>query len=182
MDDVPTPAGDPPTDDGALVAALAAELAGKSDLVWVAVAGAPARPLWHVWHDDSVAVVTGGLEQPDPGLADGAEVEVILRSKENSARQLRITASAERLVPGTDTWDAAASALHPKRLNATDGEQQPERWRRESTLWLLHPSDRAAETPGGMSSGHHRAEPLPTDATTLRRTPFHAGRATRKRR
>lgn len=166
----------------ALVAALVAELAGKSDLVWVTVPGAATRPLWHVWHDDAVAVVTGGLEQPDPGLVDGAAVELILRSKDNSARQLRISATVQRLQPGTEAWDAAVAALHPERLNAPDGEQQPERWRRESTVWLLRPGPQAAEAPGAMSSESHRAEPLPTEATTLRRTPFHAGRATRRRR
>ena len=167
---------------GALIPALTAELAGKSDLVWVAVDEHPARALWHVWHDDAFAVVTGGIEQTDPGLADGAEVEVILRSKENSARQLRVTASVERLEPGSEPWGAAVAALHPERLNAPDGEAQPERWRRESTLWLLRPTGGAAETPDAMSSASHRVEPLPTGATTLDRTPFHAGRATRKRR
>jgi hypothetical protein len=168
--------------DEALLTALTAELAGKSDLVWVTVGDRPPRALWHVWHDDAFAVVTSGIEQTDPGLAEGLEVEVILRSKENSARQLRVTASAERLEPGSESWSAAVGALHPKRLNAPDGEAQPERWRRESTLWLLRPTGRATETPDAMSSASHRAEPLPTGATTLDRTPFHAGRATRKRR
>jgi hypothetical protein len=158
--------------DEALLSALTAELAGKSDLVWVGIGERPARALWHVWHDDAFAVVTGGIEQIDPGLSDGAEVEVILRS----------TASVALLEPGTEPWDTAVAALHPERLNAPDGEAQPERWRRESTVWLLRPTGRAAETPDAMSNASHRAEPLPTDATTLDRTPFHAGRATRRRR
>lgn len=175
-------ADDAARQDEALLSALTAELAGKSDLVWVVVSERPARALWHVWHDDAFAVVTGGIEQTDPGLTDGAEVEVILRSKENSARQLRVTARVVRLDPDSEAWGAAVAALHPERLNAPDGEAQPERWRRESTLWLLRPTGRAAETPEAMSSASHRAEPLPTDATTLDRTPFHAGRATRRRR
>lgn len=168
--------------DEALLSALTAELAGKSDLVWVVVGERPARALWHVWHDDAFAVVTGGIEQTDPGFSDGTEVEVILRSKENSARQLRVTASVALLEPGTEPWDTTVAALHPERLNAPDGEAQPERWRRESTVWLLRPTGRAAETPDALSNASHRAEPLPTDATTLDRTPFHAGRATRRRR
>jgi hypothetical protein len=162
--------------------ALIAELAAKSDLVWVTVPGQPPRPLWNVWHDDAITVVTGGIEQHDPGLADGASVEVILRSRDNWARQVTVTAAVERIEPGTDAWDTAASALHPKRLNPPDGEEQPGRWARESTVWLLRPTEEVAEQPGAMSDGSHRAEPVATEATTLTRMPFHAGRATRKRR
>lgn len=162
--------------------ALIAELAAKSDLVWVTVAGQPPRPLWNVWHDDAIAVVTGGIEQHDPGLTHGGPAEVILRSKDNWARQVTVTTTVERLEPGKDAWDAAASALHPKRLNPPDGEAQPQRWARESTLWLLRPTAQVAEQPGAMSSDSHRAEPAATDATTLTRMPFHAGRATKKRR
>lgn len=168
--------------DAVHLPALIAELAGKSDLVWVTVDGQPPRPLWNVWHDDAIAVVTGGIEQPDPGLAPGGSVEVILRSRDNWARQVTVKAAVERLEPGTDAWGAAASALHPKRLNPPDGEAQPQRWALESTLWLLRPTSEVAEQPGAMSDDSHRAEPVATEATTLTRKPFHAGRATRKRR
>lgn len=162
--------------------ALIAELAGKSDLVWVTVPGRSPQALWNVWHDNAIAVVTGGIEQPDPGLAHGGSVKVVLRSKENRARQVTVTAAVERLEPGTGAWEAAASALHPKRLNPPDGEAQPERWARESTVWLLRPTAEVLEQPGAMSDDSHRAEPVATEATTLTRMPFHAGRATKKRR
>jgi len=168
--------------DAAHLPALIAELAAKSDLMWVTVPGQPPQPLWNVWHDDAIAVVTGGIEQHDPGLAHGGSVEVILRSRDNWARQVTVTAVVERLEPGTDAWAGAASALHPKRLNPPDGEAQPERWALESTLWLLRPTAEVAEQPGAMSDDSHRAEPVATEATTLTRMPFHAGRATKKRR
>lgn len=161
---------------------LIADLAGKSDLVWVAVSGRPPQALWNIWHDGSVAVVTGGIEQRDPGLVDGASVEVILRSKENRARQVSVVAKVEHLTPGSDAWKSAASALHPKRLNPPDGEAQPERWAKESALWLLRPTAQVTEQPGVMSDSAHRAEPVATDATTSARKPFHAGKATKKRR
>lgn len=161
---------------------LIAELAGKSDLLWVAVSGQPPRALWNIWHDDAIAIVTGGLEQRDPGLVDGASVDVILRSKENRARQVVVTATVQQLVPGSDAWQSAASALHPKRLNPPDGETQPQRWATDSSLWLLRPSEVISEQPGAMSDASHRAEPVPTDATTVTHKPFHAGRATKKRR
>jgi len=176
-------AADPgPTLDATHLPALIAELANKSDLVWVEVPGRPAQALWNVWQDNAITIVTGGIEQNDPGLTDGATVEVILRSKENRARQAVVTASVEQLVPRSDAWTAAASALHPKRLNPPDGEAQPDRWAQESTLWLLRPTADVAERPGAMSDASHRAEVVETEATTLTRTPFHAGRATKKRR
>lgn len=162
--------------------ALIAELGGKSDLVWVTVSGRPPQALWSVWHDEAIAVVTGGVEQPDPGLVDGASVELILRSKENRARQVAVTSTVERLEPGTVAWNDAAAALHPKRLNPPDGEAQPQRWASDSALWLLRPTHEVIERPGSMSDGSHRAEPVTTEATTVTHTPFHAGKATKKRR
>lgn len=168
--------------DPDLRAAFLAELAGKSDLVWVEVGGGSARPLWSTWHDEAVALVTGGIEQPDPGLQDGATVILILRSKENRARQVSVPSTVEQLIAGSEAWDEAVKVLHPKRLNAPDGERQPERWARESTVWLVRPTGATTEQPGDYSDASHRAEPLATDATTLARRPFHAGRATKKRR
>jgi hypothetical protein len=164
------------------IADLVAELAGKSDLVWVGTDAGPARPLWSVWQDGGVVVVTGGIEQPDPGLADGGVVTVILRSKENRARQVSVRARVEQLVPRSEAWEHAVAALHPQRLNAPDGEAQPQRWERDSTVWRLVPDGDVVEQPGSYSSDAMRSEPLPTEATTLRRRPFHAGRATKKRR
>ena len=161
---------------------LIADLAGKSDLVWVTVSGCPPQALWNIWHDDAIAVVTGGIEQRDPGLVNGAIVEVIMRSKENRARQASVMATVEGLAPGSEAWRSAAAALHPKRLNPPDGEAQPHRWAKESALWLLRPTAEVTEQPGAMSDSAHRAEPVPTDATTLARKPFHAGKATKKRR
>ena len=168
--------------DGEVLQAFIAELAGKSDLVWVEVGDLPARPVWSVWHDGAVTIVTGGLEQPDPGLTDGGTATLILRSKENRARQVATRSNVQHLTPGSDEWVAAAKALHPKRLNAPDGEKQPERWARESAIWLLRPTGEPTESPGQQSDASHRAEPMATDATTLTRRPFHAGRATKKRR
>ena len=179
-----TPAPDDATQhwDAAALTALVAELAKASDLVWVQPDQGTPRPLWSVWDGAAIDVVTGGIEQPDPGLADGSTVTVILRSKENRARQVSLRMAVEELVPGSEAWDEAVKALHPQRLNAPDGEQQPQRWAAESTVWRLHPTADLVERPGDHPGDSLRAEPLPTEATTLTRTPFHAGRATKKRR
>jgi hypothetical protein len=162
--------------------AFIAELAAKSDLIWITTGDRPPQAAWHVWHDDAFAVVTGGTEQPDAGLTPGVTAVVTLRSKENRARQLQLQATVARVEPRTPEWDAAVAVLHPKRLNAQDGDKQPERWAQESAIWLLRPTGDPLEQPGTMPDQAHRAEPVATPATTLTRTPFHAGRATKKRR
>ncbi len=66
--------------------ALVEEATKKSGLIWVQGPGSPARALWHVWHEGAACVVGDGPgEQPLPGLADGAEAEVTVRSKDKGA-------------------------------------------------------------------------------------------------
>src|SRR4051812_10229603 len=57
--------------------ALIEDAAKKSGLIWVRATGlahgvGPGReqPVWHVWQDGAVYVLTGGLEQPAPGGID----------------------------------------------------------------------------------------------------------------
>ena len=162
--------------------ALLVEVATKADLVWVEVPDKPAVGMWHVWSEGAICLVTGGREQHDPGLVDGQQVTLILRSKDKATRVLTTKALVHLIAPGSDVWAATAKALHPKRLNPVDGEAQPERWRTESSIWRLVPSDEPVEAPGRMSDESLRAEPVTTDATTSMRRPFHAGKATKRRR
>ena len=165
-----------------LTSALTAEAAKKSDLLWVSVSDRPARAVWHVWHDGSVLLVTGGLEQPDPGLADGSTVTLLLRSRDKGARLLTIEARVEQADPAAGSWDELAAALHAKRLNSPDGDAAVDRWRSGSTIWRLTPTGTVVEAPGSMSDSSHRAEAVPTSATSSARQPLHLGRATRVRR
>lgn len=162
--------------------ALLAEVCTKADLVWVQVDGQAARGMWHVWDAGAVTLVTGGLEQPNPGLLDGESVLLIVRSKDKATRVLTVAATARLLDSSSDAWDQAVGALHPKRLNPPDGEAQPSRWRSDSDVWRLEPKGEALEGPGNMSTESGRAAPQPTVATTSMRRPFHAGRATKRRR
>ena len=70
--------------------ALVAEACAKSALVWLRAPGDQrAHAAWHVWAEGAVCLVTGGAEQPltdAPDLADGSEVDVLVRSKDNGAR------------------------------------------------------------------------------------------------
>jgi hypothetical protein len=113
----------------------------KSGLVWVSAEGSStAAPVWHLWHDGAMYVVTGGLEQPLPDLPTGRAV-VAVRSKERQADLLvRWVAEISAVDPGTPAWDEVVPLLHAGRLNAPDGEEQPARWARDSRVLRFAPT------------------------------------------
>src|SRR5215217_2210784 len=76
--------------------ALVAEGCTRSGVVWLLAEGAVGHRLaWHVWHDGSVHVVSGGGEQELPPL-EGV-VEVVVPSKDARSRLATVAAGAERL-------------------------------------------------------------------------------------
>ncbi|WP_030594659.1 hypothetical protein [Streptomyces fulvoviolaceus] len=150
--------------------ALVEEATKKSGLVWVQGPGAPARALWHVWHEGAACMVGDGPgEQPLPGLTDGAEAEVTVRSKDKGGRLVAWTAKVVELAPESEAWEAAVGELKGKRLNAPDGEAMTGRWARECRVLRLEPTGTSAALPDGDLA----EAPLPTPATT--RQPIPAG-------
>lgn len=148
--------------------ALIEEATKKSGLVWVEGPGAPARPLWHVWHEGAMCLVGDGPgEQPLPGLADGASAEVTVRSKDKGGRLVSWAAKVVELPSGSEGWDAAVAVLKGKRLNAPDGEAMTQRWARECRVLRLEPTGATAPLPDGSLAG----PPLPTPVTTRRPLP-----------
>ncbi|GAA0918322.1 hypothetical protein GCM10009549_35800 [Streptomyces thermoalcalitolerans] len=160
--------------------ALVEEATKKSGLVWVGAPGAPARALWHVWHEGAACLVGDGPgEQPLPGLTAGAEVEVTVRSKDKGGRLVTWAAKVVELAPDSEAWQAAVAELKGKRLNAPDGEAMTQRWARECRVLRLEPTGATAPLPEGSLA---RA-PLPTPATTRRPAPAGLPRLlSRKRR
>lgn len=147
--------------------ALVEEATKKSGLIWVRGTG-PERTLWHVWHEGAALVVGDGPgEQPLPGLADGGTAEVTVRSKDKGGRLVTWTAAVTELEPGSEPWEAAVAELKGKRLNAVDGEQVPERWRRECRVLRLAPGRSTTDHPTTALA----APPLATSATTRRPVP-----------
>ncbi|MFF6951403.1 hypothetical protein ACFZAD_22465 [Streptomyces iakyrus] len=148
--------------------ALVEEATKKSGLVWVQGPDGPARALWHVWHEGAACLVGDGPgEQPLPGLADGAEATVTVRSKDKGGRLVTWTARVTQLAPGSEAWDAAVAELKGKRLNAPDGEAMPERWARECRVLRLEPTGATAPLPDDSLS----EPPLPSPALTRRPVP-----------
>ncbi|MEJ7635792.1 hypothetical protein [Aeromicrobium sp.] len=118
---------------------LIAELAKKSGLVWISYAQ-ESRPVWHEWVGDAVCVVSGGAEQPLPGIADHQLVTLSLRSKSNRALVAQAEARVEVVTPDSEHWDPITSALKSGRLNLADGDHAIDRWARESLVVRLIPT------------------------------------------
>lgn len=149
----------------ALAAALVEEAGKKSGVLWISLPGlAQPRPAWHIWHDGAAYVVTGGIEQPLPGLPGADRVQVTVRSKDKGARLISWLAKVTEVEPGTAEWDAVVPVLAAGRLNAPDGEDQPRRWAREAYVLRLTPTGEVTESPGAMPDGSLAAPPVDTPA------------------
>jgi hypothetical protein len=173
--------------DTPLNRALVEEAARKSAVLWLQPPGAVrAVPAWHVWSSaagpGAVYVVGGGAEQTLPPMPDGERVLVTVRSKDTGGRLVAFAATAERVHPGSEEWDAVVPELHAKRLNPPDGEEQPARWARESVVTRLRPTGEVPQAPGHLPTSSHAAEPPGSPATTRGALPFVLGRRARRRR
>ncbi|MER8222907.1 hypothetical protein ABTZ58_20450 [Streptomyces sp. NPDC094143] len=148
--------------------ALVEEATKKSGLIWVQGPDGPARALWHVWHEGAACLVGDGPgEQPLPGLTDGSEARVTVRSKDKGGRLVSWSARVVQLTPGSEAWDAAVGDLKGKRLNAPDGEAMTDRWARECRVLRLEPTGATAPLPDGSLA----EPPLPSPALTRRPVP-----------
>jgi hypothetical protein len=166
----------------AVLDALVEEATRKSGLIWIGVADERPRPAWHIWHEGGAYLVVGGREQQLPGVDAVQTVSVMVRSKDKGGRLVTWTAKPRQVVPDGDEWATVVSMLHGKRLNATDGDQQPQRWRRESRIYRLEPTGLVTERPGAMPTGSQAAVPVESPATTRGPLPFVIGKATRRDR
>ncbi|RSN58188.1 MULTISPECIES: hypothetical protein [Actinomadura] len=157
----------------ALSAALVEEAARKSGLLWLDLPGLPQpRAAWHVWHEGSAYVLTGGEgEQPLPGLPEADRVTVILRSKDKGGRLVAFVAACEHVRPGTELWDDVAPKLAKDRLNAAAHAEQIERWATGSWVIRLTPTGEEIEPSGDYA----HVRPVPSPATTAGPPPRLAG-------
>ena len=154
-------------------AALLAEAASKSGLVWLRPADqSRAWPAWHVWHDGAVHTVSGPGEQQLPELS--GPVVLLARSKDTGARLISVPTTARRLDPTGDAWLAAATALAASRLNsATAPADLPARWREAAVITRFTPDAAAVESPGSYGQASGAAPPAPSAGTTSDWRPWH---------
>lgn len=166
---------------GVDTAALIEEATKKSGMIWLALPELPyPRAAWHAWHDGSAYVVTGGIEQPLPGLADAEQVQVTVRSKDKGGRLVTWTAAVAQVAPESDEWAAVTPALAKERLNAPDGEAQLARWADEAYVIRLTPTGETPELPGGMPADYDGVRPVPSPATTTGAQPRMIGAKRRR--
>jgi hypothetical protein len=160
-----------------LDAALIEEAAKKSGLIWIALPDLPQpRAAWHLWHEGSAYVLTGGEgEQPLPGLPEADHVTVMVRSKDKGGRLVTFTAAVSEVEPGTELWDTVVPRLAKDRLNAATHDGQTELWARESYVIRLTPTGEVSEAPGRQRDDYAAVRPVPTPATTAGKGPFMVG-------
>jgi hypothetical protein len=177
----------PPTPDRdiARARALVEEACRKSAMLWLRPESSTRTvAAWHVWSDGAAYIVSGGLEQDVPALAELGEERVVVtvRSKDTGGRLVTWIGQASRVRPDDEPWDSVVAELHAKRLNSPDGEAQPARWARESAVTRIEPTGELLESPGHLSADSHAAEPAGSSATTRGPLPFTLGRTPRRRR
>lgn len=157
-------------------AALIEEATRRSGVIWLALPGLDCpRGAWHIWHDGAAYVVTGGVEQPLPGLPEADRVTVTVRSKDKGGRLVSWVAAVTGVEPGTGEWDAVTPLLARERLNAPDATRQAGRWADEAYVLRLAPTGEVTEAPGSMPEDYAAVRPVPSPATTTRRKPFMIG-------
>lgn len=155
---------------------LVAEATRKSGLIWVTAGGNRPAPLWHVWNSDAAYVLTGGAEQPAPGLAEAEWAAVTVRSKTTGGRLVTWRAAVGTVAPGGEEWERVVPELLSTRLNAPDGQRATERWARECTLLRLTPTGELLESPDAPPTDSGAAPPPPSLAITSGPLPFVLGR------
>ena len=170
-----------PSAGNALTAALTAELSKKTGVCWLRYAPstpeqaasairegehAVERAAWHVWLDGALCLVSGGDEQPLPGIEDARTVEVIMRSKESGGRLLTWVGEASVVRPDDELWEPVTAALVASRLNLDDPASAAAGWAGASVVTRIAPTNATVEQPGAISDDGHRAAPMTTEATT----------------
>lgn len=154
--------------------ALVDEAAKKSALLWVQTQAAPlGRAVWHAWLEGRAYVLTGGAEQPDPGLGASSTVVMVIRSKDTTSRLLSLPADVSTLAPDDADWLPATAELARTRLNLRDAEHAPNRWASDPAyrIFRLTPSGALHEQPGAYDEDSRRAAPVASPATTKTRSP-----------
>lgn len=155
-----------------LLAALVEELMKKSSLCWLRLPGeGRERAVWHIWYQGAAYVVSGGAEQPLPGIETAETATVLVRTKDSRQRLLVWRAAVTTVAPDDPAWDEVVGALAHARLNLRDLEAAAQRWAGESVVTRLAPTGEVQEGPGAFPDRDHSAAPLPTPATTRRGLP-----------
>jgi hypothetical protein len=148
---------------------LVEEAMKKAAIAWLAPPGTAAYPVWCLWLDGSLYVVSGPGEQPAPGLGAAATAEVTARG-DHGGRIVTWPAAVTRVEPETADWDQVVPQLAGKRLNAPGTAAQTQaRWAAECVVSRLTP---AGDPVMPLPDGSGAAAPVPTPAARRTAKPF----------
>ena len=98
----------------------------------------PSYPVWCLWIEDALYVVTGPDEQQAPGLAQAAVVRVSARG-DHGGRILTWLARVSRVRPDSDRWAEVVRPLAAKRLNGPPKQALIDRWAGTASIMRLAP-------------------------------------------
>jgi hypothetical protein len=149
--------------------ALVAEAMRKAAIAWIGTDGKPPYPIWCLWIDDALYVVSGGDEQPAPGLTETATATVSARG-DHDGRIVTWRANTERVAPDAEAWSDVATQLASKRLNSSGTiETVVERWATTAIITKLTPADDEIRP---ATDGSEAAPPRETPASKRTAKPF----------
>jgi hypothetical protein len=130
--------------------------------------------------DGALHVVSGPGEQPAPGLADAATVEVTVRG-DHGGRIVTWPATVERIEPGSADWSTIVPQLAGKRLNTSGtAEETGARWAAECAVNRLRPSAEPLAAGASLPDDSEATPPPPTPATRRTPNPFRLHRVRRR--
>jgi hypothetical protein len=145
----------------------------KAAVAWLTVPGADRTyPVWCLWHEGALYVISGPGEQPAPGLADAGTATVTGRG-DHGGRIVSWPAEVSRVEPGTEEWDTVATQLAGKRLNASGSAGETVlRWAEECVVSRLAPTGEPTEAGPDLPDGSLAVPPPPSPAARTTRRPF----------
>src|SRR5262245_378675 len=150
---------------------LVEEAMKKAAIAWLTTDSAP-YPVWCLWLDGGLYVVSGPAEQPAPGLAGAGTARVTARG-DHGGRIVTWPATVERVEPGGEEWERVVPQLAGKRLNAPGGAQETAaRWAAECVVSRLVPAGDAVEAGTELPDASGAAPPPQTPAARRTAKPF----------
>jgi hypothetical protein len=149
---------------------LVTEAMKKAAIAWLTVGDARPYPVWCLWQDGALYVVSGPGEQSAPGLDTATRVTVTARG-DHGGRIVSWPARVDRLTPDDDLWQQVVPTLASKRLNLPADEDTPARWAAECLVSRLVP-DGEPTSGAALPDESLAAPPPPTPAARRAAKPF----------
>ncbi len=117
---------------------LVSEAMKKAAVAWLAVGARSAYPVWCLWSDGALYVVSGPGEQPAPGLEHATTATVHARG-DHGGRIVTWAATVERVRPDSELWGTVVPQLAGKRLNGAPSGELAARWATGAVVSRLAP-------------------------------------------